>query len=141
MKHTRDDYSVVQDFTVAVELARLLLSPNTLNKDAIARRLAYEILGMDSRGRATDTPLWDDAAFNKIPFDEPVFLIRAQDACSSATVRHWASLAEAYGAEAEIVDIAQRLAAQMEQWPIKKVPDIPENVRKLWVKDRLTDKT
>lgn len=61
-----------------------------------------------------------------IPANEPVFLIRAQDIAGAATVRAWAELATAYGASREIVRAARDIADAMDQWPKKKVPDLPK---------------
>ena len=137
MKHTRGDYSVVQDLTVAVEFARLFLDPTTKNKQAIARRLAYEILGLDSCGRRTDDPIAEDQHDERIPWNEPVFLIRAQDINSGSAVREWCRLAKEKGASEAIVKIAEDVASQMDLWPVKKVPDVPDDVRKLWMIEHL----
>lgn len=61
-----------------------------------------------------------------IPENEPVFLIRAQDKVSAATVRDWANKAAIVGADPEIVDAALAHAQRMEEWPIKKVPNVPK---------------
>jgi hypothetical protein len=66
-----------------------------------------------------------DGVTRRIPKDEPVFLLRAQDACSADAVRHWAALAEGAGAHPEIVSKAREHAALMDAWPVKKVPDLP----------------
>lgn len=62
----------------------------------------------------------------KIPADEPVFLIRAQDAVGAAAVRAWATLAEAAGAAKDIIKVALDHADKMDAWPKKKVADLPE---------------
>ena len=59
-----------------------------------------------------------------VPHDEPVFLIRGQDAVGGETVRAWACLAEAIGASPEILQAAREQAAKMDAWPKKKTPDI-----------------
>ena len=63
----------------------------------------------------------------RIPEDEPVFLIRGQDAVGADTVRDWAERAEANGADPEIVRVAREHAAKMDAWPNKKTPDLPSN--------------
>lgn len=60
---------------------------------------------------------------NKIPEDEPVFLIRAQDAVSGDAVRAWAELAEKAGAAPDILEKARRHADKMDAWPHKQTPD------------------
>lgn len=62
-----------------------------------------------------------------IPADEPVFLIRAQDIVSGDAVRVWANLARLHGASQDILDAAERQAKLMDQWPKKKVPDLPQS--------------
>lgn len=61
---------------------------------------------------------------NKIPEDEPVFLLRAQDALAAETVRHWARLAELSGCR-ELALMAREHADKMDQWPRRKRPDLP----------------
>lgn len=63
----------------------------------------------------------------RIPDDEPVFLIRAQDMVGPDAVRAWADLAEAAGAHQDIVALAYEQALDMENWQGengKKVPDL-----------------
>lgn len=60
-----------------------------------------------------------------IPAEEPVFLIRGQDAVGHLAVRAWAVYAETAGADAAIVATAREHAAKMEAWPKKKVADLP----------------
>jgi hypothetical protein len=60
-----------------------------------------------------------------IPEDEPVFFLRAQDLVAPATVRVWADLAAARGADPEMVANARTQADAMEAWAKKKVPDLP----------------
>jgi hypothetical protein len=60
-----------------------------------------------------------------IPDDEPVFLIRGQDAISGQAVRAWAELAEINGADPEIIKRALDHADKMDRWPKKKTPDLP----------------
>ncbi|WP_434619273.1 hypothetical protein [Azospirillum sp. B2RO_4] len=60
-----------------------------------------------------------------IPADEPVFLIRGQDAVGAAAVRAWADLAEAAGAKPDILFVTRAHADRMEAWAIKKTPDLP----------------
>jgi hypothetical protein len=59
-----------------------------------------------------------------IPQDEPVFLLRAQDRFAADAVRCWADMAEAGGADADIVRLARRHAEKMDAWPKKKTPDM-----------------
>jgi hypothetical protein len=60
----------------------------------------------------------------KIPEDEPVFLIRAQDATAAEVIRYWASLQP----EGRLKDLAEIQAKAMEDWPHKKTADAPEGL-------------
>lgn len=65
----------------------------------------------------------------KIPDDEPVFLLRAQDELAASLVVLWAERAHTRGASTEIVKMALQHAAAMRQWAHEhgsKVPDLPE---------------
>lgn len=64
---------------------------------------------------------------DKIPENEPVFLLRAQDAFAPAVVFEWARLAELFGADPSIVALARQHAARMLDWQNangRKVPDL-----------------
>lgn len=60
-----------------------------------------------------------------IPDDEPVFLLRGQDAMAAKHVRDWAEHVELRGGSPEIVRMAREHADKMEAWPKKKLPDLP----------------
>lgn len=66
---------------------------------------------------------------NKIPEDEPVFLLRAQDTIAPSVVEVWSIAAHKVGASPEIVEAAYKHAQEMRKWQEKhgsKVPDMPE---------------
>lgn len=65
-----------------------------------------------------------NGTLRRIPAEEPVFLIRGQDVVSGDAVRAWADLAEAIGADPEIIKIARMQAEKMDSWPKKKIPDL-----------------
>lgn len=127
MKHARNDYNAIQDTTAAMQLAELVLSMNMVTASGlVARRLAREVLGVDDHGRAPPvTPVITNGTTRLIPRDEPVFLIRGQDAVSGDAVRAWANLAEANGAAPEILVIAREHAGKMDAWPKMKTADLP----------------
>ena len=54
---------------------------------------------------------------------EPIFVLRAQDRLAAAVVRFWADEAEKAGSNAAKITEAREVAAAMEQWPTRKVPD------------------
>lgn len=60
----------------------------------------------------------------KIPADEPVFLLRAQDELACKAVAYYASLCEQAQAP-EVAAKARGHADLMAAWPKKKVPDLP----------------
>jgi hypothetical protein len=63
----------------------------------------------------------------KIPADEPVFLLRAQDELAARAVEFYAGLCAV-----EAPDVCQKALAhakQMRAWPTKKLPDLPAGVR------------
>ena len=61
-----------------------------------------------------------------IPEDEPVFLIRAQDLAAPFAVRSWAQKADQLGCDRNMVNAALKFADEMENWPVKKIPDLPD---------------
>jgi len=64
----------------------------------------------------------------KIPKDEPVFLIRAQDVTGPDVVRYWAMKARQAGAAKNIVEAAEAHVAAMIEWQRQhgmKIPDMP----------------
>jgi len=60
----------------------------------------------------------------RIPADEPVFLLRAQDVCAAETVRSWIWQAKCHGVDQEMIKHAMSIAQDMDDWPVKKVPDL-----------------
>ena len=63
----------------------------------------------------------------KIGEDEPVFILRAQDAAMSGTLRAWASLHRKGGGK--LADAVEKFANEVEEWQHKnhcKVADVPE---------------
>jgi hypothetical protein len=92
---------------------------------ADARSLAQQVLGL-ADGRGLDRRFVNAGdRLRLIPSDEPLFLIRGQDVVAGEAVRHWASLAAAAGASPAIVKAANAQAGRMDEWKVKKVPDLP----------------
>jgi hypothetical protein len=60
----------------------------------------------------------------RIPDDEPVFLIRAQDIVSGDAVRAWANLHDQAGGDPKLSRLAREHARLMDSWPKKKVADL-----------------
>lgn len=59
----------------------------------------------------------------KIPEDEPVFLLRAQDKIAWHVVKIYAYCAELCGQQ-DLADLVREHAKRMKEWPVKKVPDL-----------------
>ena len=55
--------------------------------------------------------------------DEPVFILRAQDALAADIVDRWAEWALAVGCPLAKVQEARSLAQAMREWPVHKNPD------------------
>ena len=68
-----------------------------------------------------------NALNKKIPQDEPVFLIRAQDMASADTLRFWARRNLELGGDTELSILAEGHALRMERWHIKKAADLSHN--------------
>lgn len=64
-----------------------------------------------------------------IPYDEPVMLFRAQDRHAAMTVRYYADLlADDPAVAPEMVESVREWAVKMNEWPNKKVPDLPRKM-------------
>jgi hypothetical protein len=61
-----------------------------------------------------------------IPNQEPVLLLRAQDALAAQAAEYYAKLCEDVQAE-EVGSRIREHAKKMRDWPVKKIPDIPES--------------
>lgn len=112
MKHARSDYDGIQA-GAGRRLAEMALALGIGGEDGERlAALAREVLAAGANGP-------------DIPEDEPVFLIRGQDAAGGDAVRAWADLASARGAGDEIVGVARAHARLMDAWPKKKAADLP----------------
>jgi hypothetical protein len=60
----------------------------------------------------------------KIPEDEPVFLIRAQDRASGLAVRAWADINISIGGDPKLSELAREHAKLMDDWTPKKKADL-----------------
>ena len=62
---------------------------------------------------------------NKIPKDEPVFLLRAKDKTSAQIVRLWAKAQrENPNADMKLIQMAEQHADKMDTWPEKEWADL-----------------
>lgn len=62
---------------------------------------------------------------DKIPDDEPVFLIRAQDMISGDVLRDYSNRLERLNGDPVIIADVREHADKMDAWNIKKMPDLP----------------
>lgn len=61
-----------------------------------------------------------DSCLNKAAMDEPIFVLRANDPCAAATIRHWAVLSQGIH-EPEKLTEARSLANSFEDWRKNKL--------------------
>ena len=64
-----------------------------------------------------------NSCFNKVAPDEPIFILRAQDAYAPELVRYWAELAHFGNVNPAKVTEARDIADLMEAWPNVRMPD------------------
>ena len=60
----------------------------------------------------------------KIPEDEPVFLIRAQDVVAPAALENYATMAELVGADPKLVNMVREWAEEMRDWQATHEDDV-----------------
>ncbi len=60
----------------------------------------------------------------KIPENEPVFLMRAQDVTAARVLRYWAEENQARGGDPQLIERALTHADLMDAWNTKKVADL-----------------
>jgi hypothetical protein len=66
---------------------------------------------------------------NLIPEDEPVFLLRGQDALAPSLLLDWASRMRSLGGDPAMADLVRQQANRMIHWQNShgvKVPDLPK---------------
>tara|TARA_R110000851_G_scaffold22894_1_gene67561 strand:- start:543 stop:887 length:345 start_codon:yes stop_codon:yes gene_type:complete len=66
---------------------------------------------------------------NKIPEDEPVFLIRGQDQCAVETLRFWATLNRHRGGDKVLSELAERHAYLMKKWQLEMSDDSEKEIQ------------
>lgn len=60
----------------------------------------------------------------KIPEDEPVFIIRAQDIIGATVLRFWADENDRVGGNVDASRLAREQSDRMDAWPVKKIADL-----------------
>lgn len=78
---------------------------------------------LDIAQSAHPCPLFEEALqeINRIPKNEPIFIIRAQDSSATALIQSWMALN--WKAPQEKLLSAQRIREAMMEWPNRKNPD------------------
>ena len=123
MKNGFPGDAVIQEVGVAQQMARAYLTAPPELKAILGRRLAYEILGNNSKGRWADQPIEAvDHLERHIPQDEPVFLLRAEHSMSVAAMKTWLTEAEKAGVSDELLRLVRTQIKEMENWPTKTLP-------------------
>lgn len=78
---------------------------------------------MITKKEVLNAALKGEGALGKAADDEPVFVLRAQDAEAADLVELWAIRAESAGAPYDKTREAFDIADFMRRWPVRKVPD------------------
>jgi len=61
-----------------------------------------------------------------LPFDEPIFVLRARDILSVPTLKAWISMAKLIQASPVKIETAERFIPVMQGWAFKRRPGCPE---------------
>jgi hypothetical protein len=65
---------------------------------------------------------------HKIPQDEPVFLLRAQDRTALATLAFWIEANEALpDRDPKAIALAKKHLLRFSDWPVRKTADVPRD--------------
>lgn len=78
---------------------------------------------MATKKEELEKALRGEGCLGKAADDEPVFVLRAQDAFAAGLVYDWANKAEEMVCDVAKVAEARALARQMSFWPTRKYPD------------------
>lgn len=63
------------------------------------------------------------AYLEKMPDDEPVFVLRAQDYLAPVAMRAWIQAAYQANTNISKVEVAEQIQEAMTRWPTRKYPD------------------
>lgn len=124
MIHGREDYECIQDNTLAKELARILIRMRinfTSSEGLVAQLLANMILYPDRNYEKEIKELQLDN-FPRIPNNEPVFLLRAQDPLAVETLENYlARLKELCPENTDTQDSIKKQIGRFQEWPVCKI--------------------
>lgn len=124
MIHGRADYECIQDNTLAKELARILIRMRinfTSSEGLVAQLLANMILYPDRNYEKEIKELQLDN-FPRIPNNEPVFLLRAQDPLAVETLENYlVRLKELCPGNTDTQDSIKKQIGRFQEWPVCKI--------------------
>jgi hypothetical protein len=106
MRHARSDYDAIQPWPTK--------RPHIVKVDGVTIQLDSYDYGVGAQ------PI--------IPDDEPVFLVRAQDAAAIHTMQAWCEAAQIVSADEDIIATVKRHIELVRDWQAEhgvKVPDAP----------------
>lgn len=125
MIHGRADYECIQDNTLAKELARILLRMRinfSSSEGLVAQLIAKIILNPEMDFEKEIKSLQLDN-YPRIPIDEPVFLLRAQDPLSVEILKIY--LAKIQESDFENKDVlinsVNKQLGLFQEWPIRNI--------------------
>jgi hypothetical protein len=126
MQFGRVDYEHIQDTTIAKDLSlRALQTFKDLPSVSILNRLAREVLHLKSDDPVPEKfEYFPDTDTHLIPLEEPVFMLRAQDALAERALEHWIILAMNKGVDAYTIQTAQLQLLKFKAWYKKKKPNV-----------------
>ena len=78
---------------------------------------------MATKREVLDQMLRGEGVLGKTKLDEPIFILRAQDALAAETVERWAIHARSAGVPPDKVTEAFAIAEEMLRWHTRKMPD------------------
>lgn len=135
MKHARPDYNRIQDLQHVFdmiekrrqEMKRGVTQAASDKDDILVERFrgGLQTLHEMKEQLCQRFGLDPDENFEPIPHEEPVFLLRGQDAAAWRTVMLWISVADKLGAKPDILASAAQQVAAMLNWNQKQTPDMP----------------
>lgn len=124
MIHGRPDYECFQDNTLAKELARLVLRMRLTSSEGLVASLFANMILYPEKKFSIDVAGIDLKKYPRIPVDEPVFLLRAQDIHTLPTLKFYHKLLLEMQAEPELLKSVQEQIIKIEEYHTRKYPDL-----------------
>ena len=125
MIHGRPDYECIQDNTLAKELARILLRMriNFTSSEGLVAQLIAKIILNPEMDFEKEIELLQLDNYPRIPHQEPVFLLRAQDPLSEEILKTYLSkLKESnFQNKNELINSVNKQLGLFQEWSIRKI--------------------